>query len=162
VPYECGYVANHVRAAATSVVQATAEDFSAYFRGEYVVYDHAKFENLRKDPIYCPGGDPAEFARQFGDLCQHILCKLLTFRLFYAVCREEEPRLEAVRATLVRRLWAEGGAVRAFLDDTPTGAVVDDSCVTDLRLASDALLLGLRNVNQMANQQPQHARSACR
>jgi hypothetical protein len=144
VPYECGYVANHVRAAATSVVQATAEDFSAYFRGEYVVYDHVGFENLQKHPIYCPGGDPAEFARQFGDLCQHTLCMLLTFRLFYAVCREEEPRLEAIRATLVRRLWAEGGEVRAFLDDTPksTGA---DAHAEDFRFSSDELLLGLRD-----------------
>jgi hypothetical protein len=139
--FEC--VVDHVGYSETSIAGALWQHLTAFFRGEYVVYDIESFRDFRKNPVYVPTGNPADFRRNFQYIYNDLLGMLCEYEIFYAVCREDRRTLEAIKSALIMRLLDDPLGAGAFLDNPPPLASDESPIALTVRTAPGVLLFGL-------------------
>ncbi len=110
------YWVNYVGISEGCIVQRISEHFRSYFKGEYTIYDSAKFRTLEKSTVYGGNRDPSEFRQRFSELSNHIIPMLFVYRVFYAPCQMNRQTLEQMESTLILRLQGDPNA-KEFLDN---------------------------------------------
>jgi len=137
------YVVNHVGHSETSTADAMSRHFSAFFRGEYTIYDAKAFSECRKEPVYIPGTELGDFRKQFQDVCGDLLAMLSEYTIFYAACEANRSVLEGIKATLVRRLLTGPAGVGWFLDNAPPAPTAETPMELAVRVEPWAQLVGI-------------------